>query len=68
MEASGYVFYNTDGKAEDCFKILKDHGINSIRLRTFVNPSNNPQSGHCSKEETVAMAKRAKAVGHESDD
>jgi len=63
MEASGYVFYNTDGKAEDCFKILKDHGINSIRLRTFVNPSNNPQSGHCSKEETVAMAKRAKQWG-----
>ena len=63
MEASGYIFYNTDGKPEDCFKILKDHGINSIRLRTFVNPSNDPQSGHCSKEETVAMAKRAKQWG-----
>lgn len=63
MEASGYVFYTTDGKPEDCFKILKDHGINSIRLRTFVNPSDNPQSGHCSKDETVAMAKRAKQWG-----
>ena len=59
MEASGYIFYNADGKPEDCFKILKDHGINSIRLRTFVNPSDDPQSGHCSKDETVAMAKRA---------
>lgn len=63
MEASGYVFYNDNGEAEDCFKILKDHGINSVRLRTWVNPSDNPQSGHCSKEETVAMAKRAKEWG-----
>ena len=63
MEASGYVFYNDNGEPEDCFKILKDHGINSVRLRTWVNPSDNPQSGHCSKEETVAMAKRAKEWG-----
>ncbi|NLJ00731.1 MAG: cellulase family glycosylhydrolase [Bacteroidales bacterium] len=63
MEASGYTFYNDQGEAEDCFKILKDHGINSIRLRTWVNPSNHPHSGHCSKEETVAMAKRAKEWG-----
>lgn len=60
MEATGYKFYNDNGVQEDCFKILKDHGINSIRLRTWVNPSNDPQSGHCSKEETIAMAVRAK--------
>ncbi|MDO5524059.1 MAG: glycosyl hydrolase 53 family protein, partial [Bacteroidia bacterium] len=60
MEATGYIFYNKDGKQEDCFKILKDLGINSVRLRTWVNPSDHPQSGHCSKEETIAMAKRAK--------
>jgi arabinogalactan endo-1,4-beta-galactosidase len=63
MEANGYVFYNDKGKPEDCFKILKDHGINSIRLRTWVNPSDNPHSGHCSKDETVAMAVRAKRWG-----
>ena len=63
MVASGYIFYNDNGEPEDCFKILKDHGINSVRLRTWVNPSDNPQSGHCSKEETVAMAKRAKEWG-----
>jgi arabinogalactan endo-1,4-beta-galactosidase len=49
MEASGYKFYNDNGVQEDCFKILKDHGINSIRLRTFVDPSDDPFSGHCSK-------------------
>lgn len=63
MEATGYKFYNDNGVEEDCFKILKDHGINSIRLRTFVNPSDNPASGHCSKDETVAMALRAQKWG-----
>jgi arabinogalactan endo-1,4-beta-galactosidase len=63
MEATGYKFYNDNGIEEDCFKILKDHGINSIRLRTFVNPSDNRASGHCSKDETVAMAVRAKKWG-----
>lgn len=63
MEASGYIFRNDNGEAEDCFKILKNFGINSIRLRTWVNPSDDPISGHCSKEETIQMAKRAKEWG-----
>jgi len=63
MEASGYKFYNDNGQEEDCLKILKDHGINSIRLRTFVNPSNDKFSGHCSRDETIAMAVRAKKWG-----
>ena len=60
MEKSGFKFYNKKGIQEDCFKILKEFGINSIRLRTWVNPSDDPISGHCSKEETIEMAKRAK--------
>ncbi len=63
MEAGGFTFYNDEGKKEDCMKILKDHGINTIRLRTWVNPSNDSASGHCSKEETVAMAVRAQKWG-----
>ncbi len=63
MEATGYKFYNDKGVEEDCFKILKDHGINSIRLRTWVNPSDDRASGHCSKDETVAMAVRAQKWG-----
>jgi len=63
MEASGYKFYNDAGTEEDCIKILKDHGINAIRLRTFVDPSTDPFSGHCSKAETVAMAVRAQKSG-----
>lgn len=63
MEASGYIFRNDNGEAEDCFKILKDHGINAIRLRTWVNPSDDPHSGHCSAAETLDMARRAKEWG-----
>ena len=63
MEASGFKFYNEKGQAEDCLKILKDNGMNSIRLRTWVNPSDDKINGHCSKDETVAMAVRAHSQG-----
>ncbi len=63
MEATGYKFYNDNGQEEDCLKILKGHGINAIRLRTFVNPSDDKINGHCSKDETVAMAVRAQKMG-----
>lgn len=63
MESTGYKFYNDRGVEQDCFQILKDHGINTVRLRTWVNPSDNKTSGHCSKEETAALAVRAKKWG-----
>jgi len=63
MEASGFKFYSDRGEEQDCFQILKDHAINTIRLRTWVNPSDHKASGHCSKEETVAMAVRANKLG-----
>ena len=63
MEATGYVFYNNQGVAQDCFQILKDKGINSIRLRVFVNPSDDKVSGHCRQDEVVTMAKRATTMG-----
>lgn len=63
MEATGFRFYNDEGVAQDCFQILKDHGINTIRLRTWVNPSDDKTSGHCSQEETIAMAVRANEWG-----
>ena len=63
MEATGYVFYDDNGTPQDCFKILKDKGINSVRFRVFVNPSDSKVSGHCSRDEVVAMSVRAKAMG-----
>lgn len=63
MEATGYKFYDTDGTQKDCLQLLKDRGMNTIRLRVWVNPSDDKASGHCSKEETVAMAVRAQKMG-----
>lgn len=61
---SNFKFYNDNGVAQDCFQILKDHGINTIRLRTWVNPDMLDWiNGHCSKYETIAMAVRAKQWG-----
>ncbi|MDN3678309.1 glycosyl hydrolase 53 family protein [Flavobacterium paronense] len=63
MEATGYKFYDADGKEKDCLQLLKDRGMNSIRLRVWVNPNEDKASGHCTKEETVTMALRAKKMG-----
>lgn len=63
MEATGFKFYDTDGTEKDCLQLLKDRGMNTIRLRVFVNPSNNKASGHCGKKETVEMALRAQKMG-----
>lgn len=63
MEATGYKFYDTDGAEKDCLQLLKDRGMNTIRLRVWVNPNDHKASGHCSKEETVVMALRAQKMG-----
>ncbi|MCI9846212.1 arabinogalactan endo-beta-1,4-galactanase [Flavobacterium pectinovorum] len=63
MEATGYKFYDADGSEKDCLQLLKDRGINTIRLRVWVNPSDDKASGHCSPEETVVMAVRAQKLG-----
>ncbi len=59
MEATGYRFHDVDGKEKDCLQLLKERGMNTIRLRVFVNPSQDKASGHCSAAETVVMALRA---------
>jgi arabinogalactan endo-1,4-beta-galactosidase len=63
MEASGFVFKNKDGKEQDCLVTLKEYGLNSLRLRSWVKPSDDPKRGHCSTEETLAMALRGKKLG-----
>jgi arabinogalactan endo-1,4-beta-galactosidase len=64
-EARG-VKYSDNGAQKDILQILKDHGFNYIRLRVFVQPTNqggySPQ-GYCDLPHTIAMAKRVKAAG-----
>jgi|SRR6185437_2135039 len=59
MEASGLKFFNSSGTQQDLFTILGGLGINSIRLRVWVNPS----GGWCNTSDLVAKAKRAKNAG-----
>jgi arabinogalactan endo-1,4-beta-galactosidase len=59
MESTGVKFFDAKGNPKDCLEILKEQGINSIRLRVWVNPANN----WCGKDDVVAMAKRAAGMG-----
>ena len=59
MEAAGIKFYNNAGTQQDLFQILKDKGINSIRLRAWVNPA----AGWNNTADVVAKAQRAKNAG-----
>ncbi len=63
MEATGYKFYDSTGTQKNCLQILSDKGINTVRLRVWVNPSSDKINGHCSKNEVVTMALRAKEMG-----
>lgn len=58
QEAAGIRFYQPDGKADDLFNILKAKGINTIRLRVWVNP----QGGWNGPDDVLAKAKRVKAA------
>jgi arabinogalactan endo-1,4-beta-galactosidase len=62
-EAMGQKFYDKNGVAGDGLKIMRDLGINAIRLRTWVNPNNTAFSGHCSQRETIEMSMRCKKLG-----
>src|ERR1700755_15232 len=59
MEASGYKFYNAAGAAMDCMQLLQGLGINSIRLRVWVNPA----GGWNGNADVVAKARRARQLG-----
>jgi arabinogalactan endo-1,4-beta-galactosidase len=59
MEAAGIKFYNASGTAMDGMALLQTLGINSIRLRAWVNPS----GGWCNTTDLLAKAVRAQKLG-----
>lgn len=63
MESAGYTFKNSSGTTQDEMKTMKELGVNAVRLRLWVNPSNDWYTGMCNLDQTIAMAKRAKAIG-----
>ncbi|MCA9873111.1 MAG: glycosyl hydrolase 53 family protein [Anaerolineales bacterium] len=56
-EAAGARFY-ADGAAQDALAIFAAHGVNSMRLRVWVNPAD----GHNGTAETLALARRIHAL------
>ncbi len=59
MEAAGIKFYNSTGTAMDGMTLLQTLGINSIRLRAWVNPT----GGWCNTTDLVVKAVRAQKLG-----
>ncbi len=59
MEASAVKFYNGNGAAQEGIALLKASGINTIRLRVWVNPS----PAWNDANDVLAKALRAKNLG-----
>lgn len=64
MEKDGKKFYNAAGKETDGFQLMKELGMNAIRLRVWVNPEK-AYGNFCNQADVVAKAKRAKEAGME---
>ena len=66
LEDKGIKF-SDNGVQKDAIQILKDHGLNYVRLRLFNNPSTekgySPQKGFCDLTHTKLMAKSVKEAG-----
>ena len=58
IEDNGGVF-KENGIQKDALAILKDHGLNYIRLRIWHNPA----GGYCGLTKTLQMAERIKNAG-----
>ena len=67
LEASGVRYFDHDGVERDVFHILRDNGINYIRIRIWNDPfdenGNGYGGGNCDIENAVAIGRRAAAVG-----
>lgn len=62
MEADGKDFYNAQGEQRECIALMKEIGLNAIRLRVWVNPEN-AYGPYCDAADVLVKASRAKAQG-----
>lgn len=72
-ERWGTKFYDVDGSEKDIFTLLKDHGFNAIRLKTFVSPKaqygyaasgcDHDAESYADKDHIIAYAQKIKAAG-----
>ena len=59
MEKNGKTFKTRAGEKADLLTVLKDTGVDAIRLRVWVDPD----GGWSGKDDVVAMARRVTAAG-----
>ncbi len=59
ITTGGGKFSDFSGNQRDVLAILKENGVNFVRLRIW----NDPKNGICGEESTLAMARRIKAAG-----
>ncbi|WP_437668830.1 glycosyl hydrolase 53 family protein [Sorangium sp. So ce131] len=72
---NGATYTDTDGNEKGMLELLKNHGFNYIRLRTFVDPSAPygyafgtggscvKEEAYCDKDHTIEFGKQIKAAG-----
>ena len=65
MEADGRRFFDADGRETDVFALMKQLGMNAIRLRVWVNPTAYGYGPWSDKADVLTKARRAKAQGLE---
>lgn len=58
MESKGYRFYTASGSKKECTALMRDLGVNAVRYRVWVDPSD----GWCNKEDVLEKAKRAQRL------
>ena len=63
MESSGRKFYNADGQETELFALLKQIGMNAVRLRVWVNPEGYGYGAWCDKADILKKAERAHQQG-----
>ena len=61
LESQGHRFYNAAGEVRECTALMKEYGLNAIRLRVWVDPS--AHGNWCNTDDVVTKAKRAKDLG-----
>lgn len=59
MEKAGRKFYDASGREYECLELLRESGMNSVRLRVWVNPTD----GWCNKGDVLVKALRANRLG-----
>jgi arabinogalactan endo-1,4-beta-galactosidase len=63
LEASGARFYDEDGRQKDALRILREHGVNWVRLRLW----NAPVLAHDFSPEAGVTARAGEAAGGAND-